>query len=307
MLARLDEQRARLGIRARSEAVRLEEQEIIDPRVHILRARAHALRGRAERARDLCLAGAELSARLGRTAQEEEAEFLLRWAPASGGPGPELAPGGAGERSEDLSPLIAQDEEVMRILDAADFDADRARLFAELLARRGRSDRACRLFWAIRSRCPDRGVARACGREGDKLFAEITRGLGEAERAAYEHTLTGLPDAWPNDLLRSDSDEAGALSAAYGERELELFLAVSRSLMAEGRDLRKLLGTIVESALALTGGKRGFVALEVDGQLVFDAAIDSKRGDIEAPEVETSESVIRQCLNTMRPLRISSA
>ena len=160
-----------------------------------------------------------------------------------------------------------------------------------------------RLYWAIRARSSDERLVREAAREGDKQFAEIARGLTDLERSALARTLLGMPDPWPEDL---NARGASVARASYEEREIELLLQVSRSLVQQ-TDLPKLLGAIVECALALTGGKRGFIVLEENGELHFDTAIDSRRGDIAAPEVETSASVIRQSLEAMRPLRLSNA
>src|SRR5262249_58127639 len=73
------------------------------------------------------------------------------------------------------------------------------------------------------------------------------------------------------------------------------------------QDLDALLGLTVEHALGVTGAERGFLVLEEHGELRFDTALDSCRGDIAQPEFEISGSVVRDALAKMKPVRVSNA
>lgn len=292
---RLDEVRARTSPNARR-TMKLAVSDKDDPRCLIARARAAWLRGDETVALEYAKHGLERSRYANSRRSEEEALFLIERLDHGDSTGEPRA-------HNFSSPVVAHDDEIIRILSDSSFDPERARLLADTLSSRGRKDRAARLYWAIRARSQDERVVRECGQEGDRLFAEIARGLTDSERKALSKSLLGIPDPFPADLKERGASVA---RSGYAEREIELLLEVSRSLV-EHTDLPQLLGSIVECALDLTGGKRGFIVLEEGGDLHFDTAIDSRRGDIAAPEVETSVSVIRQSLEAMRPLRLSNA
>jgi hypothetical protein len=83
-------------------------------------------------------------------------------------------------------------------------------------------------------------------------------------------------------------------------------LDINRQLVLQ-QDLDALLGLIVEHALGVAGAERGFLVLEEHGELRFDRALDSARGDIAHPEFEISGSVVREALQKMQPVRVSNA
>ena len=72
-------------------------------------------------------------------------------------------------------------------------------------------------------------------------------------------------------------------------------------------ELSGLLGVIVESALSVTGGERGFLVLAENGELRIDTALDSRRGGMDEPELELSRSIVRRALDLQKPLRFSNA
>ena len=88
--------------------------------------------------------------------------------------------------------------------------------------------------------------------------------------------------------------------------EIVSLLEINRQLVQQ-QDLETLLGLIVEHALGVTGAERGFLVLEEHGELRFDTALDSCRGDIAQPEFEISGSVVRDALARMKPVRVSNA
>jgi DNA-binding NtrC family response regulator len=83
--------------------------------------------------------------------------------------------------------------------------------------------------------------------------------------------------------------------------ELVSLLEINRQLLAQ-QDLRALLGLIVEQALVVTAAERGFLVLEERGQLRFDTAQDSTRGD--QPDLGVAGPVVRETLARMSPVRL---
>jgi transcriptional regulator with GAF, ATPase, and Fis domain len=88
--------------------------------------------------------------------------------------------------------------------------------------------------------------------------------------------------------------------------EIVSLLEINRRLVEQG-DLPSLLGEIVDAALKVTGAERGFLVLEEKGELRFDTAHDSRRGDIAQPDFEVSSSILNEALERMEPLRLSNA
>ena len=301
LATRLDEVRIRVNPEARRK-MRSASSERDDPRCWIARARTAWMRGDSKSAAEYAQHGLSRGRAANSTRAEEEAQLLLDHM-ESALQNAEIREVSVKRHVNFTSPVVAMDEETLRLLESPTFDSDRVRMLARTLAGRGRKDRAVRLFWAIRARSRDERLANDSGREGDKLFAEVSRGLTDAERKSLSRHLLAMPDPQPSDLEQRASSVA---RAGYEDREIELLLEVSKNLV-EQANLPTLLGSIVECALTLTGGKRGFIVLEEDGELHFDTAIDSRRGDIAAPEVETSASVIRRSLEAMIPLRLSNA
>ncbi len=288
--ARGEEVRARLGQpagpaereRARSDAGGLDA----DPRALVALARAAWLRGAFAVARERAERAAELARSLELIPVAQEADALLhglRRAPRSdGGPAPRDA--------------------VIEAL-AEPFDSARARALAEELESRGSDDRAARLWIALAARCTEPDAAREAGARARELWKRCTAGLGDGERDALRRALLARPDPQPADLAALD-----APTPEEQEHEMEIvrLLEINQKLVEE-QDLTKLLGAIVEHALAVSGAERGFLVLEEDGELVFDSARDSRRGDIEAPELEVSRSVVQEALESGEPLRLSNA
>ena len=298
--ARCAEQRARIGddaaqARETSEAERLGEG---DPRILTILARTAALRGEPERALQLALRAEGLGTRLGQ-ALFADAAHLLRFALA-----PEEAV--SAPAAQDASGPLAEDAAVLRSLAGPEFDAQGAAALAAELAQKGRLDRAARLFTACASRCADDEGhdqhVRTWTARADECFEACARGLTAEERQNLRGALLGVPDPWPGDLTRRPKPK----NADEDEMEIRSLLAINHKLLCE-EDLGTLLGTIVEQALEISGAERGFLMLEREGEFEFDTAMDSRRGDIEFPDLEVSQSVLREALERMQPLRVSNA
>jgi transcriptional regulator with GAF, ATPase, and Fis domain len=290
LAAKAAEMRARLGDMSRADAIAV-DQDGIDPRILMARARIEWLRG--ERGKAQALAG-----RAGALAQSLKLPRLAREALTlatriDGGTTP----------PEKGATLSAVDEEIFDQLRSERFDETRIAALAEELARRGRDDRAARLLLALAARAEAVDSSRTYAARAEAALELCTSGLSEAEKNAFRRTLLGEPDPWPGDFTpRSDT--------VHRQEDLEMeivkLLEINRQLVQQ-QDLDTLLGLIVEHALGVTGAERGFLVLEERGELRFDTALDSCRGDIAQPEFEISGSVVRDALAGNAPVRVSNA
>jgi transcriptional regulator with GAF, ATPase, and Fis domain/tetratricopeptide (TPR) repeat protein len=244
-----------------------------EPRAGIALARAAWLLARPDDARALLERAREAATRLGRAATLEDARLL----------GAELE----GE---------AADETTRALL--GPFDEQRAGALAEEHFRRGRDDRAARLWLALARRSQDEVIRRGASARAAEALGELERGLTREEGAHLRAALLARPDPRPSDL--------GAAAEEEWDMDVLSILEINRRLV-EQEELGNLLGSIVEQSLMLTGAERGFLILEEDGELSFDLAMDSRRGDLEGPEVEASHSVVREALRKGAALRISDA
>ncbi|MEM7516368.1 MAG: GAF domain-containing protein, partial [Planctomycetota bacterium] len=284
--ARLELARARLGRREQLHFAPLEfDSSAQDPRIALALARAAALRGRREEGIAAARAAREAAEKRGWRRSSEEARFLLQEQNANEGAPSELP-------DAQLFAAIRQDhgaeETLLRI--------------ARELGRRGRRDRAARAWLALAHRSEDAERSGHARSAAEREFRACARGLSEAETERLKRSLLSLPDPRPADLERQ---VAG--SPRRRESELQALLDIQARLVDQ-EDLPSLLGKIVECALEIAGGERGFLLLEEEGELVFDTALDSRRGeDIAAPEVEVSRSVVRRALEVGAPLRLSNA
>ncbi len=292
LFAKAAEMRARLGDFSRTEGLSA-EGENLDPRILLARARIEWLRG--ERA-----AASELAGRAGALARSLKLARLTREALnlatriAGGAPPP------AGPEGETLSAL---DEETFDRLRSERFEEGPVEALARELARRGRDDRAARLWVALAARTEDPQRARAFEAQASSALELCTAGLSASEASAFRRCLLSEPESWPGDFTpRSDT----FVPEEESEMEIVSLLEINRQLIQQ-QDLEALLGLIVEHALSVTGAERGFLVLEEHGELRFDTALDSCRGDIAQPEFEISGSVVREALQKMQPVRVSNA
>ncbi len=258
-----------------------------DPRVLLARARAESYGERAGSAVAAAQRALELAEHLGQSGMAQEARDLLA-----------------------LLRLDAQvsqpDERTLLELLARDSwsEADRRalRASAEAFERSGRDDRAARAWLGLAARLEDLQQAQVALARAERLLEACAAGLGTVERARFERTLLGRPDPWPRDITRART------RARDEELEMDLLkiLEINHRLVLQ-EDLPGLLGTIVESALAVSGGERGFLVLAEKGELRIDTALDSRRGGLDEPELELSRSIVRRALEEHKPLRISNA
>ncbi|HEX6885587.1 MAG TPA: sigma 54-interacting transcriptional regulator [Planctomycetota bacterium] len=291
LAAKAAEMRARLGDTSRAEAVAIDEDGI-DPR--ILLARAHIEWSRGDRAR-----AQELAGRAGSLAQSLKQARLAREALALA----TRIDGGASPPPEEGDTLSALDERIFDRLRAENFEEGEITALAEELARRGRDDRAARLWLALAARCESVERHHEYAARAASALELCAAGLSTSEQAAFQRTLLGEPDPWPGDFTpRSDT----LVRQEDFEMEIVSLLEINRQLVQQ-QDLETLLGLIVEHALGVAGAERGFLVLEEHGELRFDTALDSARGDIAQPEFEISGSVVRDALGKMKPVRVSNA
>jgi transcriptional regulator with GAF, ATPase, and Fis domain/tetratricopeptide (TPR) repeat protein len=293
LAAKAEELEARIGRRATPSVA--EAGDEADPRVFLARGRAARLRGEAPSARAFFERAERLATSLSLRRIVVEARWLSARLTGTAREG-EAAEGGE---------LLVQDAALLALLGRTGerFDAPRLATLAEELARAGRDDRAARAYFALAARIAEPHEAARAATRAAELLAACGAGLTREESEALRRHLLGEPDPWPGDLSpRPQPDESDEELAM----QITALIDVQRRLVQE-EDLETLLGTIVETAMSLTGAERGFFVLEAHGQLAFDTARDSARGDIPAPELEVSRSVVQAALERMQPMRLSNA
>ncbi|MEZ6014731.1 MAG: sigma 54-interacting transcriptional regulator [Planctomycetota bacterium] len=301
--ARLKEMRARSGepvaatelaAQAPAEGPAGAPGKAADPRTLVAHARA------AWCSRDIAGAVADLERALaaatggGRATVADEAQWLL--AIARGAPAPATSADASDAASESL---LAEDRLLYAALTDTELDGRVVSELARVLVLRGRDDRGARAAIAVAARDTD-PVRRERAAALAKSALERVHAGATPEAAAYsERHLLGFPDPWPEDLARwRDQPE--------DEMDVLTVLGINERLV-EQQDLDTLLGAIVDAALEVTGGERGFIALEEHGELSLDRALDSSRGDLAPDEVEYSRSIVRAALERGGPLRIADA
>jgi len=288
--ARAGEMRARLGETPGDDQLADSEFAESDPRILIALARTAWLCGRASDAKALANRARSVARKLARPGPAEEAEFLL--ARLAG-----RRPGAA----ESAQAPILEDESIVALLASDPFEEAAAYELACALADRGRDDRAARLFLALAARSEDAGRKHTARRRAEEALERCAIGLTSDEVGHMRRTLLGLPDPRPEDLEQADE-----YAQTEWDMEVLSILEINQRLVDQ-QDLPTLLGAIVESALEVTGAERGFLVLEEDGELSLDLAMDSRRGDIDEPEVEISQTIVRRALEQSGPLRLSNA
>lgn len=294
LVSKAIEMRNRIGDVSKNSGLPTDD-ESVDPRILLARSRIAWMSGNVEEALALAERAASLSESLKQDRLAHEAHLL---AGRLSGKAPESAPSTA----EDAS-LGTFDERIFELLVVNNFDPGQALALAMALGRRGCDDRAARLWFALSARCDDLGQAKNYRTKAEEYLDLCTSGLTVPEANSFRSLLLGEPDPWPGDFtIRSDDRE----SDEEFEMEVLRLLDINKQLVQQ-QDLDSLLGVIVEHALAVTGAERGFLVLEKHGELRFDTAMDSCRGDIAQPEFEISGSAVREALDRMEPLRISNA
>ena len=264
--------------------------EAVDPRSLVSRARAAWIRKDHGRAVELATAAEACSQSLGRDRPAAEARGILAALTESSRASDEAGPDGV----------------VLAVVDrrrSGPGDADLARDLAERARGGGRDDRAARLFLVVTALAPDLQSRQEARQEARMAFERCARGLVATEREALATCLLERPDPYPEDLdlLSSDSEEP-----EDEDMDLLTLLDINRKLVDQ-EELPSLLGTIVDAALQVTGAERGFLALEEAGDLSLSLALHSRRGSIDRPEVEVSQSILHEALQRGGSLRLSNA
>ena len=290
--ARAEEVRARLGepassqerARGRDGARSLDA----DPRALLSRARAAWMRRDVESAIDLARRARDLARSVRQPAPEREAEHVLAEL--------ERRPGARGSEAH------SDDERVVAAIGGA-VEPEGLRALAEEMTRQSRDDRAARAWFALAARTRSAEEARAALESANASFAACAAGLSTTEARALRSNLLSRPDPTPDDFATLDARKPEEEDFPMDVLEL---LEINRRLVAQ-EALPDLLGAIVDSALSVTAAERGFVVLEENGEIAIQTALDSRRGDIAAPEVEVSHSIVRQALTGGTILRLSNA
>jgi len=258
-----------------------------DPRLFLSHARMIAMGGQVADGVELCRRALEQAEELGLIAVQDEARLTRALL--------------TGETLEGLTMPAAQaDSKLLGFLLADSLDDNEALGCAESLAEQGRDDRAARLFVALAARAADAHVRMTARRRAAECLELCSVALSPEERAAFQLTLLGVPDPRPDDFDRYQQTEDES------EMDVLSLLEINHRLV-EQQDIATLLGAIVEASLEVTGAERGFLALEDDGVISLDLALDSRRGDIDEPEVEVSHSIIRHALEVGESVRLSNA
>ena len=150
----------------------------------------------------------------------------------------------------------------------------------------------------------DRHGAAACERTLRDVAAEVT---GLARPFALARALVGASAA------RRAAHRAAATGRGTQEDEMAMnlgllrtFLAINRRLANEA-DLPRLLDYLVDTALALAGGERGFLVLESGGKTAFEASRSLRGGEVAAPQKELSATFLHECMESGRTLVTSNA
>ena len=291
--ARCEELRARLGREASPASELRSLSASKDARVLLALGRAAILRGQGPRAAGLLRRASDAARGHGDRAIAVEAAFLL----AHGLSAPRRA---ARVEGEEAAPIVAEDREVLALVltDPASLDRTSARALAEDLDRRGRDDRAARLWCALAGAAPESDAkARALA-----ALARCELGADEHETRNLRSALLGFPDPNPHDLERL----TGSSDLEEMDMDIVRLLEINHRLVGH-EDLSSLLGSIVEEAIEVSGAERGYLILEEHGVLRLDTARNSSRGGLDEPDLEVSGSVVRRCFDEFRCLRISDA
>ncbi|MBK8179072.1 MAG: sigma 54-interacting transcriptional regulator [Planctomycetes bacterium] len=288
--------RARLGVAPEEvpEGVR-DPAGAGDPRALLTLARAQAYSGHLVPAREPARRAADLAGRLGLEPVRVQAQCWLELLAA-----PRAIPQVAGAEDQ---PLLRLDLELQRLLASEPLDVPAAGRLALELERRGRDDRLARLWIAVAARASGIETQRSAWAKAEAALARCALGARQGTELALRSNLLSVPEPWPEDHVL-----ARAAAQQDGEHEMDVLrlLEINHRLV-EQPNLTALLGEIVDCALSVSGAERGFLVLEKDGELEFDTALDSRRGDIPLPEMEISRSILSEALGAMRPLRLSNA
>jgi len=97
-------------------------------------------------------------------------------------------------------------------------------------------------------------------------------------------------------------DPARVTTEGVSDEVFRTFVALNRSLSRE-QEASRLLERLLEHAVSLSGGHRGFLLLLTDGQVVFE----TRSGDVDPSSEEVSRSIVLEAIRERRPLLTSNA
>jgi transcriptional regulator with GAF, ATPase, and Fis domain len=83
-------------------------------------------------------------------------------------------------------------------------------------------------------------------------------------------------------------------------------LEINKRLAGE-TDLARLLETIMDAVIEITGAQRGFLILTEEGKVKFQTARNFGRTQVEKPELQVSQTVVRTVIQSGRPLVTDNA
>jgi transcriptional regulator with GAF, ATPase, and Fis domain len=83
-------------------------------------------------------------------------------------------------------------------------------------------------------------------------------------------------------------------------------LEINKRLAGE-TDLARLLETIMDAVIEITGAQRGFLLLTEEGKVRFQTARNFGRTQVEKPELQISQTVVRSVIQSGRPLLTDNA
>ena len=83
-------------------------------------------------------------------------------------------------------------------------------------------------------------------------------------------------------------------------------LEINKRLAGE-TDLSRLLETIMDAVIEITGAQRGFLILTEDGKVRFQTARNFGRTQVANPELQVSQTVVRTVIQSGRPLLTDNA
>ena len=122
---------------------------------------------------------------------------------------------------------------------------------------------------------------------------------------SYRLIFRGEDDSIHNFVRRMDSSTDVVPSSARGLHHLGLLLEVARSLHSN-LSLEDVLTSVVDAAIRVTHTERGvLLLLEENGSMRASVARDSRQRTILADQLEISQSVVRQVMNSHRELIIA--
>jgi transcriptional regulator with GAF, ATPase, and Fis domain/tetratricopeptide (TPR) repeat protein len=189
------------------------------------------------------------------------------------------------------------------------------------------------LRFARRSRRPEALVAGLLARARRSLRrgegaaaapdAEEALGLSEGIAASLPSDLAGIyrQDARRVKLMQAVEEARAALIESRSSSEtwapgaqvkamkpeiLSRLFVINKELNSE-TDLRRLLDLIMDTAVELTGAERGFLILVEDRRISFQVARNFRRRELDGPELQVSQSIVRQVMTTGEPVLTDNA